>query len=126
MRLFEAMQAGRCPVILSDDWLAPPFIDWSSCSIQVPEARVRELPGILRARSDDADRLGRAAREVWEEYFSPERQLPTLIRAAAETPVVTRDRLVDLAAALLHEETARSAYRWTRKRVRRALGFARP
>ena len=126
MRLFEAMQAGRCPVILSDDWLAPPFIDWSSCSIQVPEARVRELPAILRARSDDADRLGRAAREVWEEYFSPERQLPTLIRAAAETPVVTRDRLVGLAAALLHEETARSAYRWTRKRVRRTLGIARP
>jgi Exostosin family len=123
MRLFEAMQAGRCPVILSDDWLAPPFVDWSSCSIQVPEARVRELPAILRARTDDADRLGRAAREVWEEYFSPERQLPTLIRAAAGTPVVTRDRLVDLAAALLHEETARSAYRWARKRVRTAFGF---
>ena len=76
MRLFEAMQAGRCPVILSDDWLAPPFIDWSSCSIQVPEARVRELPG-------DPPRPQRRRRPTWP---SRPRSLGGILLTGAPAP----------------------------------------
>jgi hypothetical protein len=32
-RLFEAMEMGRCPVILSDDWVPPPFIPWEKFSV---------------------------------------------------------------------------------------------
>ena len=62
IRLFEAMQVGRCPVIISDDWLPPPFVDWSSCSIRVPEASIEDIPAILRKRQDEAAKLGREAR----------------------------------------------------------------
>jgi hypothetical protein len=69
IRLFEALQAGRCPVIISDDWLAPPFVDWSSCSLRIPEAEVGELPRILRSHEAEAETLGREARAVWRTTF---------------------------------------------------------
>ena len=79
MRLFEALQAGRCPVIVSDDWLSPAGVEWATCSIQVPERLVTQIPTILRERERDAEKLGREARLVWERRFSPERQLETLV-----------------------------------------------
>ncbi len=30
VRIFEAMRAGRAPVIISDDWIVPPVGDWGS------------------------------------------------------------------------------------------------
>jgi len=84
IRLFEALQAGRCPVVISDDWLPPPFVDWESCSIQVAEADVARIPDLLAERVGEADELGRRARQVWDEFFSPTTQLPTLARACVE------------------------------------------
>ena len=49
MRLFEALRAGRVPVIISDEWLPPPRVDWGKCSIRVPECEVHQIPSILRA-----------------------------------------------------------------------------
>ena len=71
IRLFEAMQVGRCPVIISDNWLPPPFVDWSTCSIRVPEASIEDIPAILRKRQGEAGKLGREARRVWEQFLSP-------------------------------------------------------
>lgn len=74
-RLFEVMSLGRCPVILSDDWVPPAGIDWSRCSIRVSEADVPRLPEILEARVDEARGLGEAARRVWLEHFQPHRRV---------------------------------------------------
>jgi Exostosin family len=82
IRLFESLQVGRCPVIISDDWLPPPFVDWTRCSIRVPEARVADLPSILKHREADSEALGQEARHVWEQFFSPETQLATLLRGS--------------------------------------------
>ena len=98
IRLFEAMQVGRCPVIVSDDWLPPPFVDWSSCSIRVPEASVQEIPAILRQRQDEAAQLGREARRVWEQFFAPQHQLRTILRAALVTERSTLERVRDVGA----------------------------
>ena len=65
-RLYEAMELGRCPVILADDWVPPPFIPWEAFSIRVPESQVDQLPQLLADKPYEA--LGRAARQAWEDY----------------------------------------------------------
>lgn len=79
IRLFEAMQVGRAPVIVSDDWLPPPFVDWDSCTVRVAERDVQNIPEILREREAEAVSLGERARASWEKWFAPERQLSTLV-----------------------------------------------
>jgi hypothetical protein len=117
IRLFEAMQAGRCPVIVSDEWLPPPFVDWETCSIRVAERRISELPAIVREREGDAGPLGRRARRAWEEYFAPERQLATLISACLEIAEASPSRPGVLASAVLRANTARRGARAIRQRI---------
>ncbi len=84
MRLFEAMQAGRCPVVVSDEWMPPPFVDWSRCSLRVAEADLPNLPALLRAAESSAADRGAAARTAWETYFAPRRRLRTLVDACLD------------------------------------------
>ena len=69
-RLYEAMSMGRCPVIISDEWLETPGPDWSSCSIRVPEDKIHDLVGILKERKHDAQHLGQNANIEWQKHFS--------------------------------------------------------
>ncbi len=78
IRLFEAMQAGRAPVIVSDEWLPPPFVDWDACSVRVAEDATADLPAILREREDEAAELGRRVPAVVGGVL--------LARAAARNP----------------------------------------
>jgi hypothetical protein len=82
MRLFEAMEAGRCPVIVSDEWLAPLLVDWDRCSLRVAERDVAILPEILRGAEDRAAQLGSAARVEWEKHFAPRSVLRYLTHSA--------------------------------------------
>lgn len=66
-RLYEAMELGRCPVILADDWVPPPFIPWEDFSVRVPEDQVDRLPQLLADLPYEA--LGRAARRAWEDFI---------------------------------------------------------
>ncbi len=72
VRLFEAMQLGRAPVIISDAWVPCEGLDWDSFSIRVPQSDIGSLESILRQRADDAAELGRRARQAWEAHFSEE------------------------------------------------------
>ena len=94
VRMFEALRMGRCPVILSDDWTPPPFIDWERCALRVREADVNRLPEILREREADWLALGTAARAAWERFYAPRNLLTTLIETCAalrsEEPSVSR------------------------------------
>ena len=54
IRLFETMKAGRVPIIISNSYVLPAGVDWSSCSVQVAEKDIRdssrqdkEQPGLL-------------------------------------------------------------------------------
>lgn len=69
-RMYEVMQLGRCPVVISDDWIAPDGPDWNCCSIRIREADVDHLPQRLEQYSDRAAALGAAARQAWETWFS--------------------------------------------------------
>lgn len=69
-RLFEAMEMGRAPVILSDEWIPPQGPRWDEFSVQVPECRVGEISAILSNYSDRHEVMGLLARRAWEQWFA--------------------------------------------------------
>jgi hypothetical protein len=126
IRLFEALQVGRCPVIVSDEWLAPPFVDWEGCSIKVSESRVHELPALLREREGDADALGRAARRAWERHYAPERRLATLVQScvAISRALPARHRIAVALHGCTRPYVLRRFARQLTARVRRVMAKA--
>lgn len=71
-RLYEALAAGRAPVILADEWVPPRGPAWEECALRVPEAQAGELPAILAREEPRAEAMGARARRAWEEWFAPE------------------------------------------------------
>jgi hypothetical protein len=84
IRLFEAMEAGRVPVILSDRWVPPSMVDWSRCSVRISENALARLPEILRERESDWPILAVTARRTWEKYFSDASLLATITTQLTE------------------------------------------
>ncbi|WP_293862542.1 exostosin family protein [uncultured Alsobacter sp.] len=90
IRLFEVLKAGRVPVIISDRYVLPPHIDWTSCAIVVPEIDVAALPEIVAAHMPRWSAMAATARRTWEEHFSSDGLLtymgsiiPAIAKAAA-------------------------------------------
>lgn len=71
IRLYETLEAGRVPVIISDQWAPPPETDWSF-AIQIEERRVRSIPGLLNALKSEAAERGLAARQAWLDNYAPD------------------------------------------------------
>jgi hypothetical protein len=69
-RLFETMEMGRVPVILSDEWVPPHGPRWDEFSVWIPECRVGELSDILSNYSDRHEVMGQLARRAWEQWFA--------------------------------------------------------
>ena len=69
-RLFESMEMGIAPVIVSDEWVPIKGPDWNSFSIRVLEKNVHQIPAILESRKADSRKMGINARKNWEEFFS--------------------------------------------------------
>lgn len=77
-RVYEALAAERVPVIVSDDWLPPPRVDWDRCAVRVAERDVHAIPRLLEQREADwpelvaggrdatAEQLGRS--RLWHHY----------------------------------------------------------
>ncbi len=70
-RVFEAMQAQRAPVVISDHWVEPPHVDWDFL-IRIDEKDIRHVPAILRSMVDEADDRALAARQAWERAYAPD------------------------------------------------------
>jgi len=71
IRVYEAMRAGRVPVIISDEWQENVIDeDWKEFSIIIPEKDVALIPTILEASESKAIEMGEKARLVWEKNFS--------------------------------------------------------
>ncbi len=71
IRLYEVMQAGRVPVIISDNWKPIEGMKWSEFSIQVPEVNLSHLDRIIRENKHLAPQLGEKAKQTWMEYCAP-------------------------------------------------------
>ena len=65
-RLYESMAMGRAPVILSDDWVAPPEVPWDEFSIRISERDYKSIFRILEQEEHRAEELGQRARQSWE------------------------------------------------------------
>jgi exostosin family protein len=72
IRLFEVMAAAAAPVILADDLTLPLGPNWDDLSVRVPEKDVDTVPRLLEELESKAGAMGLAARQAWEDYFSPQ------------------------------------------------------
>lgn len=72
VRLFESMQAGRVPVIISDRYTPPSGIDWTACSIRVKEKDIHKIPRVVESLLPYWPQMAKKAREVWQNNFSNE------------------------------------------------------
>jgi hypothetical protein len=70
IRLFETMQSGRVPVIISDAWVPCSNIQWSKCSLRVPEKDISKLANICLNVEKEWITMATEARRTWEEWFS--------------------------------------------------------
>lgn len=78
-RFFEAMSAGRIPVLLADDWELPHrnFVNWDQCIIQIPEKDAKNAGPILcdylsKMSNRQLAAMGQYARLVWCNYLAPD------------------------------------------------------
>lgn len=70
-RLFETLEAGVAPVIIANQWVPTPHIDWDF-AVRVDERDIKSIPALLRSISDEAADRGKAARAAWESAYAPE------------------------------------------------------
>jgi Exostosin family len=71
LRLFEVMQMGVAPVIISDKLMLPEGPDWERFAIRVPERKIGELDTILAGYAHESAERGRLARLAYEQWFAP-------------------------------------------------------
>jgi Exostosin family len=105
-RLFEAMEAGRAPVLLADQWVEPDGPDWDTFLLRIPERQVAQVPDILRRHQHEAVDRGRAARRAWERWFAPDVRFDTAVEACLSI-LASRRRPEHVAARMPSAEYAR-------------------
>ena len=94
-RLFEVMELGRCPVIISDNWVPIDGVPWQDCSISIKERDIAYCADILAQQECNAERLGRAAREVWEAHFSEASKFRAMLHSILQLRDVRGDDCFD-------------------------------
>jgi hypothetical protein len=118
IRLFETLAAGRVPVIISDDWVAPDGPDWDAISLRWPEeASFAELLARLEELEPHAAEMGARGSFEFAEWFA----LPVLFDRVAEA-------LADLAARRAAPQFPRHGVRgraYGRMLVAETIGKAR-
>ena len=79
IRVFEAMQAGCVPVIISDELVLPQGPDWPTLSVVIAERDIAAIPELLEQLEPKFAAMSLASREAWEEFFSPQSSFETLV-----------------------------------------------
>ncbi|MCC5637253.1 glycosyltransferase family 47 protein [Nostoc sp. CHAB 5844] len=72
IRLFEAMECGAVPVIISDSWIPPTGPNWEKFSLRIPENQIAEIPSIIESYEHRSEEMGQLARQAWENWFADE------------------------------------------------------
>jgi hypothetical protein len=70
IRLFESMQMGVAPIIISDDWVFPKGPRWNEFSIVVKEKNITNLEQIVQSHENNYKEMGLLARKEFEKYFA--------------------------------------------------------
>ena len=103
LRLFETLEAGRAPVIISDQWVPTPHIDWQF-AVQVRQSEISSIPSLLRSMVGEAEDRGRAARQAWEQAYAPDVMFDTVAESVAW--------LFDTSSPRLHVERRQLLRNW--------------
>lgn len=83
-RLFETLAAGRVPVILSDAWVPPPYVDWDACAIRVRERDALRVPQLLEELEPQWEARREHAVRTWNAAFAQEAAWESLSRGLEE------------------------------------------
>jgi hypothetical protein len=70
-RLYETLSAGRVPVVISNDWLPPPRVDWDACTVRIREDAVDTIPVVLENLEPCWPALVEAGQAATAAHFSP-------------------------------------------------------
>jgi hypothetical protein len=92
-RLYETLSAGRVPVVVGDQWLVPPRVDWDSGIIRVRERSVHLIPEILEQAEAGWEEKAVAARALWDQHFDTGRLWHEWAESLAELAGVPRARI---------------------------------
>lgn len=79
-RLFETLEAGVAPVIIANQWVPTPHINWDF-AVRVDERNIKSIPSLLRSISDESADRGKAARAAWESAYAPEVMFDTVVES---------------------------------------------
>lgn len=71
-RLYESIQIGSVPVVISDDWVPPDGIDWHACTLRVSEDRLNELPDLLKTAKHRWPAMKVEVSRVWHHKLRDE------------------------------------------------------
>ena len=127
LRLFEAMRAGRVPVIISDDWVPPYGPDWSSFSIKVNESEIHRIPEILEAYEDNVVNMAQQARIEYNALFSSNILFNYLISQFEEMLFLQQTSAFNISSKLyffsrlLDPKNIRTSSTWLKSSIRKRL-----
>jgi hypothetical protein len=79
IRLFEAMELGCVPVIVSDDWVPPSGPRWDDFSIRVPERNLCRVEAIIVEREANWEAMATLARQEWVQWFQEKNFLKQIV-----------------------------------------------
>lgn len=84
IRLFDAMQMGVAPVIISDKWIRPKGPDWESFAVFVKESDIASLPELLAPYDSRWQEMGLLARVAWDKWFQLEDEFNYIVESLAQ------------------------------------------
>jgi exostosin family protein len=117
IRLFETLRAGRVPVIISDQWVAPEGPDWSSCSLRVREKNIGRIAELVSVMEPRWCAMASAATLTWNDWFSDQVLFDRMGDALADLKQCRR-----IPEGVAQRIPSISAWEW---RIRRGLRLVR-
>jgi hypothetical protein len=88
IRLFEAMQAGVAPVIISDAWIPALGPIWNEFAIFIPERKTSKIYEVVKSHESEFAERGRLAAAAYARWFSKQaawEQLLAAVRVIRDT-----------------------------------------
>lgn len=131
IRLFEVMELGVSPIIISDKWIPPSGLDWHKFAIFVKESDLKRIPEIAERYDSEYELRGRLARQAWEEYFSQEVIFNRCIEAIEDlrqSKILLLDKLIFYCypVNLIFRTIKSSLRKWIRYLILKILSFISP
>lgn len=120
-RIFETLAAGRVPVILSDEWVAPTGPEWNAFALIIPERDVERVAAILEAAEPKFERMAMEARKAWDDWFAPDVLFHRMIENCQDI-LLRRETHVPLFSPWKSGRYARLRVRQSKSQFRHACG----